>query len=975
MGKCRFKSKCRRRHLDVGEIASKHETSKHESNSSTVSPPPAPTSDGKGKGGGRGRGQGPNRGRGKGGKGNRATKRPLIDDSATGNGLTHPCFSMIEEGSCAFFGDGDSTCPYDHTPATVEHYKRMLNLMAKKKPEGNAGEIVDNQSEDGYYEYIDKEGQQALESNMAYCPTGTRTYANPHTTSQLGKQFSSNTLGDGAYLNTWDEWFPPVSRNNSLFGDVDLFSSTYDQQEMNEELEASMALHSAATDMTIKSHLNPHTTTQLGKQFSSNSLGDGAMPGKNVRATQSDQATISVQRVGISPSKHHLERTFRPGTKLANTANRAPSDYRGRAITDSGTTHTFVNQLSLLVQSTVRKLTRTIDCGYNNGTSLPGTHVGTLMLLSNVPGCREVISLEQSLYIPGSNRTLISIASLGDQGYYCDHGGGGLTIRRGPLGPNILCLPRCGELGSGLARAQRVTYPKVGVVTDYGVPPGSRANLYPIPDECFIQHPPRLSSTVGQHSAHTAARNDLLFDWRTTVDIKRAEANNMATKQSTNANIVDWHHITHAPMAKLAMMERADTGRSLKSINTNHPCNSCIFGKITAKSTLLTGVRWMVVHVGDHVSMDISTDMGPSESGFRHYLIIVEWKTNFYTVFFLRTRAEADDYGAMWLRQFETRYRRKVGHVHIDGGELTSSRIQAVCKDLTHGITVTTIHINAPYTHTHNSKAERGIGVIAPLERTIRKHGNGPKWSWPYSVKSAAHIHNLQPSTRDLEKWHPGSSQRRPLTPHEMWYDYVAPSYRSLLRNVHATFGYCVGHISKENKIMRPNKAADHAVEGSYLGIQHSNDYEQSAHIVKCLKTGKNHIVNHVISVPGEFPCTHLQTGVNLFEMKPKGKFDPNLQETATDTSGVTNLDENDEPTMHYYVLAQVFVPVQNPSLDDGAHATRAAPTQATTEKSGARMPDNLIRTVKGASRLSTRHPSAQQQSCRKLALALDHPT
>lgn len=934
-GECKYGKKCFRRHLDVAAIVSKHE-----SNSSSTSPTPASNGDGKGGRGGRG---GRGRGVGKGGRTSSSapSKRPMINESAEVGGLTHPCFSMIEEGTCAFLNNEDNKCPYDHSPSTIEHYKKMLTLMGRRKPEGNMGEIVDHQDEE-YYEYINDEGQRAIESNMAFGPPRTQFYSNPGVTTQLGKQFSSNTLGDGAYFNNWDTWFPPHQNACApLFGNPKLVSMDtveVPDADANREQEAKMASSLSATDRTVIPVQNPHTTTQLGKQFSSNSLGDGPMERKSrpenhdgtmpglPRLAHEDQP----QRDGVTPPMFHLKRTFHPGTRfMVNTAKRAPAMYQGRAITDSGTTHTFVNRLSMLVQSTIRRLKRTIDCGYNNGTSLPGTHVGTLMLQSNVPGCSEIISLEQSLFIPGSTRSLISIASLTDQGYYCDHGGGGVTIRRGPLGPNILCLPRCGELGSGLARAQHVAYPKTGVVTNYGVRPGNRANLYPIPDECFVQQPSRLPSAVGQYSSHAAARQDHLLDWRATVDIKLAEANNMSTKQSTNANIVDWHHVTHAPMAKLAMMERADTGRPLKSIDTNHPCNSCIFGKITAKSTLLTGVRWSVVHVGDHVSMDVSTDMGPSESGFRHYLLIVEWKTNFYTVFFLRTRAEADDYGAMWLRQFETKHRRKVGHVHIDGGELTSDRIKTVCRDLTHGITATTIHISAPYTHTHNSKAERGIGVIQPLERTIRKHGQAPKWSWPYSVSSAAHIHNLQPSTRDLEKWHPGSSHKRPLTPHEMWYDYVAPSYRYLLRNVHATFGYCVGHISKENKIMRPNKAADHAMEGIYLGKQHSNDHEQSAHIVKCFETGKNHIFNHVISVPGEFPCTYLQTGENLFEMKPKGKFDPNLQETTTDTSGVINLDEED--ISYPDAPAQIFGPVQTKSLDDGAPPKSAAPTHASS--------------------------------------------
>ena len=119
------------------------------------------------------------------------------------------------------------------------------------------------------------------------------------------------------------------------------------------------------------------------------------------------------------------------------------SAYTQRAICDGGASTTLVGgDMTLLKPGTIKQLDqRETIAGIGDGV-IYATHTGTVVLTSNIEGCNEKIEIEAYCTPNQVNRLLISTSTLDDQGYFCDHGGGGLRIRKGPHGASIMLLAR-----------------------------------------------------------------------------------------------------------------------------------------------------------------------------------------------------------------------------------------------------------------------------------------------------------------------------------------------------------------------------------------------------------------------------------------------------------------------------------------------------------------------------------------------------
>ena len=122
--------------------------------------------------------------------------------------------------------------------------------------------------------------------------------------------------------------------------------------------------------------------------------------------------------------------------------------YTMRAILDSGATSIFLPHPHFCVEGSILAITgneNSVTGMAKGGKALRATHTGTLRMYSNVPGCSDIITLENCLIVPGMNRALIGGSVLDDMGYYFDHGGGQCRVRFGRNGPSVLVLPRMRE--------------------------------------------------------------------------------------------------------------------------------------------------------------------------------------------------------------------------------------------------------------------------------------------------------------------------------------------------------------------------------------------------------------------------------------------------------------------------------------------------------------------------------------------------
>ena len=139
------------------------------------------------------------------------------------------------------------------------------------------------------------------------------------------------------------------------------------------------------------------------------------------------------------------------------------SAYIQRAICDGGASTTLVGgDMALLKPGTIKQLdTHETIAGIGDGV-IYATHTGTIVLRSNLKGCKDTIEIE-AFYTPNRlNRLLISTSTLDDRGYYCDQGGGGLRIRKGPHGHSIMLLARLCEAHGVIEEHDYTQYKRKG---------------------------------------------------------------------------------------------------------------------------------------------------------------------------------------------------------------------------------------------------------------------------------------------------------------------------------------------------------------------------------------------------------------------------------------------------------------------------------------------------------------------------------
>ncbi len=161
-----------------------------------------------------------------------------------------------------------------------------------------------------------------------------------------------------------------------------------------------------------------------------------------------------------------------------------------RAVADSGASQIFVTDESVLIPSSIHTVPRiTITTADKCGKPLFSNKKETLVLKPNIAGATELIYLDNAYIMEGLARSLLGIAAFDDKEYYVEFGGGGMRIRRGPHGPNLIAIPRTQDttIQSSITPLKiQNDYAAHGPIQFHtSADRQTLQTLYPIPDTCF----------------------------------------------------------------------------------------------------------------------------------------------------------------------------------------------------------------------------------------------------------------------------------------------------------------------------------------------------------------------------------------------------------------------------------------------------------------------------------------------------------
>jgi hypothetical protein len=156
--------------------------------------------------------------------------------------------------------------------------------------------------------------------------------------------------------------------------------------------------------------------------------------------------------------------------------------------------------------------------------------------------------------------------------------------------------------------------------------------------------------------------------------------------------------------------------------------------------------------------------------------------------------------------------KRERQRLHIDGGEVLTSRILAKLKEQG-----TEVVINLPDVHS-NTSIERRHKDVGGISNAQMHKGSAPAKLWEYSITWASSLINNNMSSRSLRKWKASRDSEpasRPLTPFEMVEcGGERVDMAKMWSDMHILFTKCVGKI--ENVHIK--KHGYKGMEGVYMG-------------------------------------------------------------------------------------------------------------------------------------------------------------
>ena len=196
----------------------------------------------------------------------------------------------------------------------------------------------------------------------------------------------------------------------------------------------------------------------------------------------------------------------------------------------------------------------------------------------------------------------------------------------------------------------------------------------------------------------------------------------------------------HTDMATIFKILNLTNEQLLKA--ARYMCASCWVGKLPNTSQKAVSIP-KAHRVNFRIFMDTCGPFIVSYfHKFLHFLFVIDEKSGFSDVIFLKKRSEFTEEAKFWIANANAIHTPNIiAELRIDGApEYNSKSISdwyktQFLKKLT----------GLPYAHTHQYKAERGLRNVQELDRAMRDYANlGPEF-WPFGTKQANNIRNVLP--------------------------------------------------------------------------------------------------------------------------------------------------------------------------------------------------------------------------------------
>ena len=583
------------------------------------------------------------------------------------------------------------------------------------------------------------------------------------------------------------------------------------------------------------------------------------------------------------------------------------ADYEFRAAFDPAADITIVPSEEMLVKGSVKDLKRPIRLtGFQDGGEVVEFKRAGLLCLKSNTGMEGHLAI--TAYIsPRARRALVAQAQLDEMGWYLEVGGGAARMRRGGSQSNFIVLARFEETINGipvLDVTQEMRSGEQDLRHKLGKKGGSK---YPIPDELFV-------TNIGEINSLDDADKPIIVRSKINNYAHDGEIN-LAQRYSQQERLELMHQIMgHTNYMRLALMAHWDgTGPKPSQHVLAKACAVCAIAKAHALPRRQLSYEFKDDTLLGHVYADLSTDMGTSIEGYKHFLSIYAQGGFKHFAFCLRTRAEANQWLIVWMRRTHTQhYPLKIKFLHVDN-ELVTNKIKQECMD-----NGTQLIVNQRSAHEQNAKGERPIRSITEIMRAVLLQGGAHRHAfWPIGVHNAIEVLGYLPPMRKLRSKPKGKDKgERPLTPNEIWYGNNYPTYKEQMRNLVTPF--CEVTAIADDLAVRGGKTHNPGIPAMYLGPVLKNDMMKRAHVVVRYDNGKRMLTRHVIPNSDRFPLIHGPS--------PGLKMHPSIMDS--------NKTENKDGDLELNLQEKGFDPDQHNIVEwEGEEASREARHNAVNER------------------------------------------
>ena len=196
-----------------------------------------------------------------------------------------------------------------------------------------------------------------------------------------------------------------------------------------------------------------------------------------------------------------------------------------------------------------------------------------------------------------------------------------------------------------------------------------------------------------------------------------------------------WHcRLGHPSRDRLAVMQKHYP--FITCVDNNEPCDSCHYAK--QKRLVFPLSNTCSSHNFDLIHIDIWGPLAaPSMLGFRYFLTIVDDKSRFTWLYFMKAKSEASSLIPLFVTFVETQFSTRIKCIRSDNGPELRLANFFESKGIIH-------HTSCVETPQQNGVVERKHQHLLNVARAILFQSSLPAKFWHFAVAHAAHLINRQ---------------------------------------------------------------------------------------------------------------------------------------------------------------------------------------------------------------------------------------